>query len=250
MRVAGSVVLVTGGSSGLGAACVREFLEQEARVAILDRQPPGPSSSPGALFFQGDVTSESDVSAALDELRLKLGGLGAVVHCAGVEHAELTMGKRGLHALETFRQTIEINLLGSFNIARLGGAAIAQSKDRPEEERGVIVLTSSIAAEDGQIGQAAYSASKGGIDGMVLPLAREFARHKIRVVAVAPGVFDTPLVQRLPEAARQSLEQLIPFPSRLGKPSEFAQLVRHVVENPMLNGTTIRLDGALRMPPR
>lgn len=251
MQIKGSAFLVTGGSSGLGAACVRLLAQAGGRVVIadLDRQRGEQLAAelgPAAQFVAADVTDEAAVHAAIGAAA----GLRGVVHCAGVALAERVLGKTGPHSLDAFARVVHINLVGSFNVARLAAAALAQAPPGPDGERGAIVLTASVAAFEGQIGQAAYAASKGGVAALTLPLARELARHGIRVVSIAPGLFDTPLLAGLPEPARQSLGQQVPFPPRLGRPDEFAALVRHVFENPMLNGTVIRLDGALRMAPK
>ena len=200
--------------------------------------------------MKADVTSEAEVQAAVDAAVAHFGGLHGVVNAAGIGPAAKVLGKNGPHALDLFEKTIRINLIGTFNVIRLAAAAIAQEPPEASGERGVIVNTASIAAFDGQIGQPAYAASKGGIVAMTLPVAREFAPLGIRVVTIAPGIFDTPLLAALPEAARVSLGQQVPFPSRLGRPAEYGALVRHIVENEMLNGEVIRLDGALRMAPR
>jgi NAD(P)-dependent dehydrogenase (short-subunit alcohol dehydrogenase family) len=197
-----------------------------------------------------DVTREEDVKAAVKLAQERFGGLQGVVNAAGIGTAEKVLGKSGPHPLALFERTIRINLIGTFNVIRLAAEAMAAGTPNAAGERGVIVNTSSVAAFEGQIGQAAYSASKGGIVGMTLPIARELARSGIRVVTIAPGIFDTPLLAGLPEPARASLGQQVPFPSRLGRPDEYAALVRHVVENEMLNGEVIRLDGALRMAPK
>ena len=203
-----------------------------------------------ARFVKADVTSEAEVQAAVDEAVNRLGGLHGVVNAAGIGPAAKVVGKNGPHPLDLFEKTIRINLTGTFNVIRLAAAAMAKNTPEESGERGVIVNTASIAAYDGQIGQPAYAASKGGIVALTLPVAREFAPIGIRVVTIAPGIFDTPLLAALPEAARVSLGQQVPFPSRLGRPAEYGALVRHVIENEMLNGEVIRLDGALRMAPR
>ena len=202
-----------------------------------------------ARFVKADVTSEPDVQRAI-AAAADLGGLHGVVNAAGVAPAERVLPKDGVQPLASFRRTIEINLIGTFNVIRLAAAAMAANAPNEAGERGVIVNTASVAAFDGQIGQAAYSASKGGIVAMTLPIAREFARMGVRVMTIAPGTFDTPLMAGLPDAARQSLAQQVPFPPRLGRPDEFAALVRHIFENEMLNGEVIRLDGAIRMAPK
>ena len=204
----------------------------------------------GALFTPGDVTSADDVSTALDAAIMRFGSLQGLVNCAGIGTADKTFGKRGSADLADFTRVIQVNLIGTFNCIRLAAARIAENAPNAEGERGVIVNTASVAAYDGQIGQAAYSASKGGIVGMTLPIARDLAELGIRVVTIAPGLFDTPLLAGLPEPARISLGKQVPFPSRLGRPAEYGALAAHIVENAMLNGETIRLDGAIRMQPR
>ncbi|HEU4405516.1 MAG TPA: SDR family NAD(P)-dependent oxidoreductase [Polyangiaceae bacterium] len=255
MRVDGSVVVVTGGASGLGAAVARRLHGRGARVVVLDRAAEAGEALAGALgegaaFAAGDVTDEAAVRAAFELGRGRFGPVRAVVGCAGVGTPGRVLSKDGPQPLEAFARTVQVNLLGMFNVVRLGAAAMADNEPNGEGERGVVVMTASVAAFDGQVGQAAYAASKGGVVAMTLPIARELARFGVRVVTVAPGLFDTPLLGALPEAARQSLGQQVPFPPRLGRPDEFAALVEHVVENPMLNGETIRLDGALRMAPK
>lgn len=249
MRTAGSVVLVTGGASGLGAATAARLAKNGARVVLLDLPESAgaevaASIGPEAVFAPADVTSEEQVDAALD-VAAGLGELRAVVNCAGVLSAMRITGRRGLFPLTEFRRVIEVNLVGTFNVIRL---AVGRMTGYPvvDEERGVIVTTASVAAFDGQIGQAAYAASKGGLVGMTLPLARDLAEHRIRVVSIAPGVFDTPMLAALPERAAQSLASQLQHPSRLGHAGEYAALVEHILENPMLNGETVRLDGGLR----
>ena len=253
MNIDGKVALVTGGASGLGRAVVEEVSSKGASVVICDL-----ASSPGesvaqelgdrVRFVATDVTSEEDVQAAIDAAG-ELGGLHIAVNCAGVGTPGRVLGRKGPHPLDQFAMVIKVNLIGTFNVLRLAAAKMVEV-DPVDGERGVIVNTASIAAFDGQVGQAAYSASKGGVVGMTLPVARDLADKFIRVATVAPGTFDTPMLAGLPEEARQSLGAQIPHPSRLGHPSEFAALVAHIVENPMLNGEVIRLDGALRMSPR
>lgn len=255
MKVEGTVALVTGGASGLGEATVRALHRGGAKVAILDR----PQSNGAdlaqelgrdALFTPADVTKADEVAGAVASTIERFGTIHIAVNCAGVGAAMRTITKQGPMPLEVFRKVVEINLIGTFDVTRLAAAQMAKNEPNEEGERGVIINTASAAAFDGQIGQAAYSASKGAIVGMTLPIARDLASLGIRIVTIAPGTFDTPLLGLLPEPQRQALAAQIPFPSRLGKPSEFAMLARHIVENPMLNGETIRLDGALRMPPR
>jgi NAD(P)-dependent dehydrogenase (short-subunit alcohol dehydrogenase family) len=256
MRLEGTVAIVTGGASGLGEATVRTLLAGGARAAILDRpQSPGEQlarelGAGKALFAPADVTSADEVSRAVAATCAAFGAIHIAVNCAGVGVAMKTVSKQGPMPLEMFTKVIEINLIGTFNVIRLAAAEMAKNQPNEEGERGVIINTASIAAFDGQIGQAAYSASKGGVVGMTLPIARDLSPLGIRVMTIAPGTFDTPMLALLPQAQRDALGAAIPFPSRLGRPSEFAALARHIVENPMLNGGTIRLDGALRMAPR
>jgi NAD(P)-dependent dehydrogenase (short-subunit alcohol dehydrogenase family) len=254
MQIAGSTILVTGGSSGLGAACVEMLARRGAGVVVADisapREPANQESSARTLFAQTDVTSEADLRAAIAAGEDRFGPLRGVVACAGVLHAERIVGRDGIASLEAFRRVIEVNLNGTFNAVRLAAEAMARNEPQEDALRGVVVMTSSISAFEGQIGQAAYSASKGGVASLTLPLAREFGQHDIRVVAIAPGVFDTPMMQAAPDKVRQSLESQIPFPHRLGQADEFAALVCHVFENNMLNGCVLRLDGAMRMGPK
>jgi NAD(P)-dependent dehydrogenase (short-subunit alcohol dehydrogenase family) len=256
MKVEGTVALVTGGASGLGEATVRELIAGGGKAVILDRP-----NSPGArvaealgkavLFTPADVTSEAEVSAAVEKAVAAFGALHIAVNCAGVGTAMRTVTKSGPMPLELFSTCVQINLIGTFNVIRLAAAQMVKNTPVNDDgERGVIINTASVAAFDGQIGQAAYSASKGGVVGMTLPIARDLAAFGIRVCTIAPGTFDTPMLGMMPEPQRQALAANIPFPSRLGQPSEFAALARHIVENAVLNGETIRLDGALRMPPR
>ncbi len=256
MQLQDSTFLISGGGSGLGAACARLFAELGANVVVADvnaEAGEGTAAEIGsrARFARADVTSEADVRAAIDAARDHFGGLHGAINCAGVGIAERVVGREGPHALAHFTRVVEVNLIGTFNVIRLVANTLAQGEPRgPDGERGVIVNTASVAAFDGQIGQAAYSASKGGVVGLTLPIARELARYGIRVVTIAPGLFDTPMLAGLPEPARQSLGQQVPFPSRLGHPAEYAALARHIVENTMLNGEVIRLDGAIRMAPK
>jgi NAD(P)-dependent dehydrogenase (short-subunit alcohol dehydrogenase family) len=252
MQMQGNTFLVTGGSSGLGAACVRMFAAAGAHVVIADVNRAAGDALASELgshvcFTATDVTDESSVQHAVNLAVQTFGGLHGAIGCAGIAMAEKVHGKSGPNPLAGFVKTIQINLIGAYNVARLATAAMMQNTPNPAGERGVVINTASVAAYDGQIGQAAYAASKGGIVSMTLPLARELARHGIRVMAIAPGIFDTPLLAGLPDAARQSLAQQVPFPPRLGRPEEYAALVRHILENEMLNGEVIRLDGALRM---
>ncbi|MEU4647227.1 3-hydroxyacyl-CoA dehydrogenase [Nocardia fluminea] len=253
MDFVNSSAIVTGGASGLGLATVQELHAKGAKVVIIDL----PSSNgaavakelgEGAAFAAADVTDESAVAAALDVAE-SLAPLRIAVNCAGIGNAIKTVGKKGAFPLADFTRVINVNLVGTFNVIRLAAERMSGT-DPVGEERGVIINTASVAAFDGQIGQAAYSASKGGIVGLTLPIARDLASFKIRVVTIAPGLFRTPLFETLPEEALQSLGAQVPHPSRLGQPTEFAALARHIVENPMLNGETIRLDGAIRMAPR
>ncbi|WP_063129705.1 SDR family NAD(P)-dependent oxidoreductase [Nocardia fusca] len=253
MELGNTVALVTGGASGLGLATTEALAKAGAHVGVLDLL-----SSSGAgiqeehagsvTFVPGDVTSTEDVTRALDILSER-GPLRVVVNCAGIGPPGKVLGKNGPLPLDDFERIVRINLSGTFNVIRLAAERIAAT-DTVDGERGVIVNTSSVAAFDGQIGQPAYAAAKGGIVSMALPIARELARHQIRVATIAPGTFDTPLLKTLPEDIRQSLGAQVPHPSRLGDPAEFGALVRHIVENPMLNGEVIRLDGAIRMAPR
>jgi 3-hydroxyacyl-CoA dehydrogenase / 3-hydroxy-2-methylbutyryl-CoA dehydrogenase len=247
--------LVAGGASGLGEATVRALHARGASVTIADLNAEKGEAlaaelGRGATFVHCDVTDEGEVGAAVSEAAQSPGGLRVSVCCAGVGWAERTASKRGPHQLQPFETVVRINLIGTFNVLRLAAAAMNENEPLGDGERGVCVNTASIAAFDGQIGQIAYSASKGGIVGLTLPAARDLAGRGIRVVTIAPGTFDTPLLGALPQEARDELGRAIPFPQRLGQPAEFAALAVHIVENPMLNGEVIRLDGALRMPPR
>ena len=251
-------VLITGGASGLGAACVRLLAENGAKVVIADLNSEGGESlatelrATGAsvVFAQTNVTDEGSVQAAVHTAVEKHGKLHILINCAGIGVAEKVVGKSGAHSLASFQRVISVNLIGTFNAIRLASAAMTENEPNAGGERGVIINTASVAAFDGQIGQAAYSASKGGIVGMTLPIARELARYGIRVMTIAPGIFETPLLGALPEPARISLGQQVPFPPRLGQPSEYAALAKHIIENAMLNGEVIRLDGAIRMQPK
>jgi NAD(P)-dependent dehydrogenase (short-subunit alcohol dehydrogenase family) len=254
LQVQDNVFFVTGGASGLGAATVRMLVDSGARVAIADlNDESGPrlaSELGGSVrFARVDVTDEMSVRRGLDTAA-ELGTLRGVVNAAGIVLAEKVIGRNGPHSLDGFMRVIHVNLAGTFNVIRLASAVMSAASPTESGERGVIVNTASVSAFDGQIGQAAYSASKGGIVGMTLPIARELARYGIRVMTIAPGIFDTPLMASLPQAARDSLATQVPFPPRLGHPAEYAALVKHVIENEMLNGEVIRLDGAIRMAPK
>jgi len=250
MNIDGRTFIVTGAGSGLGRATAVELAGAGARVLCLDVDVAGGEGTASAIgdratFVRTDVTSESDVAAAVEQSGK---GLAGAVNCAGIGIAERTVGRDGPHALDSFARVIQINLVGTFNVIRLVAAALTEGGAPGQDgERGVIVNTASIAAFDGQVGQAAYSASKGGVAALTLPIARDLARHGIRCVTIAPGLFDTPMLAGLPEPAREALAADIPFPARLGNPAEYASLVRTVIENRMLNGEVIRLDGALRM---
>jgi NAD(P)-dependent dehydrogenase (short-subunit alcohol dehydrogenase family) len=255
MKIQGASALVTGGASGLGAATVRMLAGKGAKVTIADvndktGQQLAQELGASVSFIQTDVTDAAQVAAAVESAARQQGGLHFLVTTAGIGIAEKLLGKNGMHDLGKFIRTIQINLIGTFDAIR--HAANAMNANQPDEDggRGVIITTASVAAYEGQIGQVAYSASKGGIVGMTLPLARELARSGIRVCTIAPGIFHTPLLAGLPEAAQASLAEQVPFPHRLGKPPEFAALVQHIIENNMLNGETIRLDGAIRMAPK
>jgi NAD(P)-dependent dehydrogenase (short-subunit alcohol dehydrogenase family) len=246
VEIPGRTFLVTGGGSGLGLATARMLAGAGANVVAADlRGEPGANTR----LVETDVTDEGSVGAAV-QATLESGPLYGVVNCAGVAVAEKALGRDGPHPLDSFTKVIQVNLVGTFNVIRLAAAAMVGNEPDEEGGRGVIVNTASVAAFDGQIGQAAYAASKGGVVSMTLPLAREFARAGIRVATIAPGLFDTPMMAGLPEEARRSLGDQVPFPSRLGRPEEYAALVRHIVENDLINGEVIRLDGAIRMAPR
>jgi len=253
MQIENAVAVVTGGASGLGLATSRALVKRGARVVILDL-PTSPGADvvadlgEGARFAPADVTDTDAVTAAFDVAE-DLGDVRIVVNCAGTGQATRVLGRGGVHPLDRFIRTININLVGTFNVLRLGAERIAKT-DLQGEERGVIINTASNAAFEGQIGQAAYSASKGGVVGMTLPVARDLAGVRIRVNTIAPGLFDTPLLATVTDEARRSLEAQVPHPSRLGHPEEYGALVAHIVENPMINGEVIRLDGAIRMAPR
>jgi NAD(P)-dependent dehydrogenase (short-subunit alcohol dehydrogenase family) len=249
MQLDGIGALVAGGASGLGEATARELAARGARVTVADlneERGAALADELGGSFAQADVTDEAQVQAAVDSVE----GLRLAVSCAGIGWAERTVGRDGAAALQPFETVIRVNLIGTYNVLRLSAAAISAGEPDAEGERGAVVMTASVAAFDGQIGQTAYSASKGGVVGLTLPAARDLARQGIRVCTIAPGLFDTPLLAGLPEESRQALGASIPFPPRLGRPEEYAKLACHIAENPMLNGEVIRLDGAIRMAPR
>ena len=255
MDIKGKTFFVSGGASGLGAAAARVLANSGAKVVLADvNEQAGHKTQveigADALFVKTDVTDPKSVSQALIKASEAFGHIDGAINCAGVAIAVKTVGRDGPHAIEDFERVIQINLLGTFNVIRLAAAQMIENDPNSGGERGIIINTASVAAYDGQIGQAAYSASKGGIVGMTLPVARDLARYGIRVMTIAPGIFDTPLLAGLPEKARISLGEQVPFPSRLGKPEEFGLLVKQVIENPMLNGEVIRLDGAIRMAPK
>lgn len=256
MKTQGTVALVTGGASGLGRATTERFLAAGMKVVILDRPNSAgaevaASLGESAAFAPADVTSEELVKEAIALAVSRFGALHVAVNCAGIGVGEKTYStKGGVHSLDAFKRILDVNLVGSFNVIRLAAEAMAKNTPNEEGERGVVINTASVAAFDGQIGQAAYSASKGGIVGMTLPIARDLSSLGIRVCTIAPGLFETPLLGGLPENVRASLGAQVPFPSRLGRPSEYGQLAQQIVENAMLNGETIRLDGAIRMSPR
>jgi NAD(P)-dependent dehydrogenase (short-subunit alcohol dehydrogenase family) len=254
MPLEGWTILVAGGSSGLGAACVRRFAGRGARVVIADIDPAGELLSvelgDRVAFSPTDVTDEASVARAIGLALDRFGGLHGAVACAGVLGTEKVLAREGIPSPANFRRVIEVNLVGTFNVVRLAADAFRTQSPGDDGERGVIVTTSSIASEEGQIGQAAYAASKGGVASMTLPIARELARHGIRIVSVAPGMFETPMIAGLSPDVRRSLVEQVPFPTRFGEPDEFASLVEHIFENRMLNGSIIRLDGAMRMQAR
>jgi NAD(P)-dependent dehydrogenase (short-subunit alcohol dehydrogenase family) len=249
MELNGIGALVAGGASGLGEATARELAARGARVTVADlneERGDALANELGGAFVTADVTDEAQVQAAVDSVD----GLRLAVSCAGIGWAERTVGKNGAAALQPFETVVRVNLIGTFNVLRLSAAAMSLGEPDAEGERGAVVMTASVAAFDGQVGQTAYSASKGGVVGLTLPAARDLARQGIRVCTIAPGLFDTPLLAGLPEEARQALGAQIPFPPRLGRPDEYARLACHIAENTMLNGEVIRLDGALRMAPK
>ena len=253
MQLKGSVFLITGGGSGLGAATARMAIDNGEQVVIADVQDGSKYAAElgaNARYIKTDVTSEADGKAAVEFAVKEFGALNVLVNCAGIAIGEKTIGKNGPHALATFTRVITINLIGTFNMIRLAAETMAKGQPNASGERGVIVNTASVAAYDGQIGQAAYSASKGGVVGMTLPIARDLSRDGIRVMTIAQGIFETPMLLGMPKEIQDALGKMVPFPSRLGRAPEYAALARHIVENEMLNGETIRLDGAIRMAPK
>ena len=255
MEIKGKTALISGGASGLGAATAKTIIDSGGNVVILDRdEKRGPAYAEelgsNAIFSKADVTNSDEIAAAVKATLDKFGSLQFAINCAGVGPPQRVIGKQGPAALSWFTTIININLVGTFDVIRQAAAAMATNEPDSGEERGVIINTASVAAFDGQIGQSAYSASKGGIVGMTLPLARDLSRHGIRIMTIAPGLFDTPLLAGLPEENKKSLGAQVPFPSRLGSPDEYASLAKQIIENPMLNGEVIRLDGAIRMAPK
>ncbi|SOZ15289.1 putative 3-HYDROXYACYL-COA DEHYDROGENASE TYPE II OXIDOREDUCTASE PROTEIN [Cupriavidus taiwanensis] len=252
MEIKGNVFIITGGASGLGAGSARLLAESGARVVIADlNEAAGQAlaAETGGQFVRCDVTSEADGQAVVAAAQ-SLGRLAGLINCAGIATANKTVGKNGPHPLDAFDKTIRINLVGTFNMIRLAAAAMVQNAPDSEGERGVIINTASVAAFDGQIGQAAYAASKGGVVGMTLAIARDLARDGVRCMTIAPGLFETPMLLGMPQEVQDALGKMVPFPSRLGRPAEYAKLARSIIENPMLNGEVIRLDGAIRMQPK
>lgn len=252
MEIKDSVAIVTGGASGLGEACVRAFLGKGGKVSILDfaeerGQKVASELGDTALFCLTDITKEEDVQAAIDKTVEAFGAIHIAVNCAGVGIPAKVLGKEGPMSMSHFNKVVQINLMGTMNVVRLAAEKMVKNQGNDDGEKGVVINVASVAAFDGQIGQAAYSASKAGVAGMTLPIAREFADYGIRIMTIAPGIFHTPMLAGLPENVQDALNKMIPFPKRLGKPEEFADLVQHIIENPMLNGEVIRLDGALRM---
>ena len=255
MQLAGQVFLVTGGGSGLGAATARMAVAAGAKVLLADVNRAGGEAVAAELgaqarFVECDVTSEASAKAAVQAAVDAFGGLNVLVNCAGIAPGAKTLGKEGPHALDLFQKVIAVNLIGSFNMIRLAAEAMNRNAPGADGERGVIVSTASVAAFDGQMGQAAYAASKGGVVGMTLPIARDLARNGIRVMTIAPGIMETPMLLGMAPEVQESLGKMVPFPSRLGRPAEYAQLVRHIVENGYLNGEVIRMDGAIRLQPK
>ncbi|MGA7779373.1 MAG: 3-hydroxyacyl-CoA dehydrogenase [Paraburkholderia sp.] len=252
MEIRDNVFLITGGASGLGAATARMFAAEGGKIIVADlNQDAGAALAQelGGVFVKCDVSREDDAIQAV-EAATRLGVLRGLINCAGVAPAIKTVGKDGPHPLDAFTRTISINLIGTFNMIRLAAAAMAKNEPNAGGERGVVINTASVAAFDGQIGQAAYAASKSGVAGMTLPIARDLSRNAIRVMTIAPGIFETPMLLGMPQEVQDALGAMVPFPPRLGKPVEYAMLAKQIVENPMLNGEVIRLDGAIRMQPK
>ncbi|WP_428659750.1 3-hydroxyacyl-CoA dehydrogenase [Runella sp.] len=252
MTIQEKTFLITGGASGLGAASAKMIVENGGNAVLADvntavGEQTEAELGENALFVHTDVTNAESVQNAIDTAIDAFGGLDGVINCAGIGPAERVVGKNGPHSLERFTNVISINLIGTFNVIRLAAAVMQHNEPEESGERGVVINTASVAAFDGQIGQAAYSASKGGIVGMTLPIAREFAKLGVRIMTIAPGIFETPLLMGMPDDVKTSLGQQVPFPSRLGRPHEYAALAKHIIENQMLNGEVIRLDGAIRM---
>jgi len=252
MKINGSVAVVTGGASGLGEATVRNYVEGGGRVSILDLQEEkgqdlAAELGDNAIFCSANVTDEKSVQSAIDKTMEAFGAIHIAVNCAGVGDPAKVLGKNGPMAMDDFNRVVQINLIGTMIVIRLAAEKMVANAGNDDGEKGVVINTASVAAYDGQIGQASYSASKAAVIGMTLPIAREFAEYGLRIVTIAPGLFETPLLMALPEKVKDALGKMVPFPNRLGKPTEFALLARQIVENPMLNGETIRLDGAIRM---
>jgi NAD(P)-dependent dehydrogenase (short-subunit alcohol dehydrogenase family) len=252
MQIQDNVFIITGGASGLGAATARMIVEAGGKVVLADVQVEAGTALAAELkgrFVKCDVTSEADGMAVVAAAQ-EMGTLRGLVNCAGVAPAVKTVGKDGAHPLDVFQRTVNINLVGTFNMARLAADAMGKTEAAESGERGIIINTASVAAYDGQIGQAAYGSSKAAVVGLTLPMARDLARSGIRVMCIAPGIFETPMLMGMPEEVRTALGNMVPFPQRLGRPAEYAQLARAIIENTMLNGETIRLDGAIRMQPK
>jgi len=252
MEIKDSVAVVTGGASGLGEACVRALLGEGGKVSILDfaeerGKKVASELGDAALFCLTDITKEEEVQTAIDKTVEAFGAIHIAVNCAGVGIPAKVLGKEGPMSMAHFNKVVQINLIGTMNVVRLAAEKMVKNQGNDDGEKGVVINVASVAAFDGQIGQAAYSASKAGVAGMTLPIAREFAEYGIRIMTVAPGIFRTPMLEGLPENVQEALGKMVPFPKRLGEPSEFAALVQHIVENAMLNGEVIRLDGAIRM---
>lgn len=255
MQIRNSTFIVTGGASGLGAATAAMLAENGGKVVVADLNETAGMTlvrqlGPNARFVRTDVTDAASAQAAVDTALKDFGALHGLVNCAGIAPAEKVVGKAGPHSLDSFSRTIAVNLIGTFNMIRLAADVMSRATPNPDGERGVLISTASVAAFEGQIAQAAYAASKGGVASMMLPIARELARHGIRCLAIAPGIFETPMLQAMPQEVQDALGRTVPFPARAGHPAEYAHLARSIIENPMLNGTTIRLDGALRMAPK